>query len=234
MLALVNGVPLHEIDPVNVNEALLCGTISFGAFFLLSSYLTRTINVTKSNDEYGARVCSLIHAIVSTFGVGYAMCKHAMSGGTWSSPGTRLEADFIMVSAGYFASDTVLMALQKWSWMFFAHHAVALTALAWSLTPSCNFMFCVCAAIVAGECSNIWMHQRYLNRCDGRCTKLMTRLWFVTFGVARGLVCPWLVWETLKVAPIIFAPLPIGLTAGSLTVFCKAIKSEMAGEWYDL
>lgn len=237
-MPIVDGrwIPIHEADPVNVNEALVCGAVSTIFFTVLGIILTRRLNVIKNNDEYGARVCSLIHAIFSTAGCGYALYQHATDGGTFTSPTTRLQGDWHMFSFGYFFADTILMFIYKIDYLYILHHAVTLSCCGSVLMPGATWAMGASVAVAGGEITNPIMHTRWILAAEGKrdsaAVKWLTRLWFPIFFAMRYIVAPPLAYQMLQHMPPIFIPLIVGMTLESMRYFIKAALQYWRGEWW--
>jgi hypothetical protein len=155
-----HNIPKHESDPFNPTEAQIIGAASSVIFLFLNVYFRERFNKPMKNDEYGARVISLIHSVISAIGCGYAWMTH--TGGFFDTvQSTRLEADFAMFSFSYFLVDTVVMIAWKFDLTYFLHHIVTI-----SFTGTTAFLghfgFAVCFATWGGEFTNPMMHLRWL------------------------------------------------------------------------
>lgn len=234
-LAHARAPPTHEVDPFNMSEVLAVGAVSFVFFLLLGVYLTKTLNALKKNDEYGARVCSFIHAVISVAGSGYAMYEH--EGGWFDTPTTRLEADWMMFSFAYFAADTVLMMVYAWDWLYAGHHLVTMACCgSVAFYPHAHWAFSICFATCGGEITNMFMHPRWILAAEGlkhsALCKWLTRLWFVTFFLLRFFGAPFVVYHMVMQMPFYFAPLSVSIMVLSWTFFVNAVNKERAGEWW--
>lgn len=241
--------PTHEADPAKLAEARSVAIVFFFIFFLLGYSSAKYFNKRKKNDEYGARVVSLIHAICATTYTGYAMLEH--EGGSWLTPATRMEAYACAFSLAYFCADSVLMCLPgfKFDWFYLVHHiapiSCCLSVIVWR---EAHWAYCVCYALVWCEFSNIFMHSRWLARNDIEAASnsgnssaafyqriilsSMTRAFFVAMTL-RCLAGAPLVWHMVPGMPLYFAPLSLGIFFGSIHFLYVVAKAEWRGEYWE-
>jgi hypothetical protein len=175
---------------------------------------------------------------------------------------TRSEANWQMFSFAYFACDTIMMLLpfvknyfspstaskqsekeklliekrNKETTTFFIHHLIALASL------SCGSFLgiygpIVCAAQLAGEISNPFMHLRWLMNADGRrdhfvCKHICTKMWYLTFFVSRLIISPYLSIFAVRVMHPVFWPQVWLMIIFSGKFIYDAWKSDKKGEWW--
>ena len=251
---------LHESLTVAITTAALVTYIHFtlqdrlygGDNKTTAPSTTKELNVVGNNNksssssssslktldpEFGARIVSFLHAVISTVGSGYALWYHMTDGSSWfdTRPATRLEANWQMFSLSYFACDTLFMLFGKFDLTFFIHHLIAMASLV------CGSLFGIYGPIVAsaqfcGEISNGPMHLRWLlNASEKRDTllcKVSTQLWFVTFFVARLVVCPYLGYYAVLVMHPVFWPQVWLMIIFSGKFLFDAVQKERKGEWW--
>ena len=232
------NLPKEITDPFNLMESLVVGAASSVVFLYLGVYFKERYNKPLKNDEYGARILSLIHAVISAIGCGYALLDH--TGGFFDSVGaTRLQGDFAMFSFAYFLVDTIIMFLWKFDMTYFLHHVVTLSVCG-STALAGKYGFATCFAIWGGEVTNPFMHARWLLHANNpqeaktpsTMMRVLTIVWFILFFGFRFFGAPLVVYYMVILMPIYFAPLCIGIMVMSWKFFFDALKMEMRGEWW--
>ena len=231
-------LPKDITDPFNLTESLVIGAACSVVFLYLNIYFRERYNRPLKNDEYGARILSLIHAVISAVGCGYALLDH--TGGFFDSVhATRLEGDFAMFSFAYFLVDTIVMIMWKFDTVYFLHHVVTLSFCGYAALDG-KYGFATCFATWGGELSNPPMHLRWLLHANNpqeaktpsRAMKWLTFSWFVIFFVMRFAGAPIVVYYMVTMMPIYFSPLCVGIMVMSWKFFVDSLKSEMKGEWW--
>lgn len=246
-------LPKDVTDPFNLMESLVIGAACSVVFLYLNIYFRERYNKPLKNDEYGARVISLIHAVIAVIGCGYALLDH--TGGFFDSVhATRLEADFSMFSFSYFLVDTVIMILWKFDTTYFLHHVVTLSFCGYCALGG-KYGFATCFATWGGEVTNPLMHARWLLHANLQqqrhqqqqqleqmsppppqnttmIIRFLTISWFVLFFIFRFFGAPLVVYYMVTLMPFYFAPLCIGIMVMSWKFFFDVLRIEMMGEWW--
>ena len=94
----------------------------------------------------------------------------------------------------------------------------------------------VASAQLAGEISNPFMHLRWLlNADDKRDTflcRFCTKMWYVTFFLARLVICPYLGYYAVMVMHPVFWPQVWLMIIFSGKFMWDAIQADRKGEWW--
>jgi hypothetical protein len=185
--------------------------------------------------DFGARVVSWVHSVVSTVASAYALYAHARAGGWFDSPTTRLESWAQAISFAYFSVDLVFTVFFAWDPLFFFHHVISMASLVCGSFFGI-YGFVVCAALLAGEVSNPFMHTRWLLNASGlrhtTMCRVATALWFPTFFIARVVVSPWIAYYAVQVMHWSYWPQVFLMIVFSVKFIVDAARAEMAGEWW--
>jgi hypothetical protein len=228
-------LPTHITDPYNFQEAMLVGVVAAGCFLYLNIMLHGKFNSKLNSDEYGQRIISFIHAVLSSVLCIAALFLHH---GGWldTTIATRLEGDVAMISFAYFFVDLVLMFVWKFDWMYFTHHVIALRWV--SLTAIFGQIgFGGCVGIICAEICNPMMHGRWLLHASGKADSALcrwcTRIWFPVFFICRMIIIPTLLSLNYHVVPMDTNAIVTLFTIGSAKFLYDAVDAEMKGKWWE-
>jgi hypothetical protein len=226
--------PSHVSDPFDLQASLQVAVTTFAVLGAMSLAANRWLSKPRANNEFGNRVVSLVHAVVSTVICAYALSVH--QGGWLDSPATRIEGMCLAFSTAYFLIDTISMALTDWSWLYFWHHVITISTMGTGAFFG-HYGFIMCAATVLGEVGNPIMDFRWLLGAAGMrghaAAKWLSRAWFCVFFVTRMLVSPWLLFHALAIMHWLFVVMGCIMVLASWKVWFDWLCAEVNGEWWE-
>ncbi|CUG87922.1 membrane-associated protein, putative [Bodo saltans] len=205
-------------------ERLTNGEIAgvFILFFVLWSAAGVWANIhyaRRKSDEYGSRVVSVVHAVLSSVLCFLAMVEEfgEPGYGVYGLHCTGLQQVVLLCSAGYFTMDLVgILRGSYFTWLFVAHHILSLYCLLTGGAFAIHGFELVCSMVVV-ESSNPFLHTRWLMIADREHLKqdgkgsqqfqFVENAFYATFFLSR-----------IMIGPIITSKL---VTAVDMTAFFK-------------
>jgi hypothetical protein len=176
--------------------------IAFIAVWSVAGVWANIHYTTRKSDEYGSRVVSVVHAVLSSVLCFLAMVEE------FGEPGygvnglhcTGLQQVVLLCSAGYFTMDLVgIMFSSYFTWLFVAHHILSLYCLLTGGVFGIHGFELACSMLVV-EFSNPFLHTRWLMIADqehlkqdgkgSRCFQFVDNAFYATFFLSRIMVGP--------------------------------------------